>query len=71
MESKRNIDSELGLFIYQIIDKSGMTKELLADKLNVSTRTIYCYCTGERKPRQRVLLRLLKLTNTCAEDIPF
>lgn len=71
MESKRNIDSELGLFIYQIIDKSGITKELLADKLNVSTRTVYGYCTGERKPSQRVLLRLLRLTNTRAEDIPF
>lgn len=71
MESKRNIDSELGLFIYTIIGKSGMTKEDIAEKLNVSPRTVYFYCTGQRKPQQKVLLSLIKLTRTNCEDIPF
>ena len=71
MESKRNIDSELGLFIYTIIDKSGMTKEDIAEKLNVSPRTVYFYCAGQRKPQQKVLLSLIKLTRTKCEDIPF
>ena len=71
MESKRNIDSELGLFIYKIIDKSGMTKEYIAEKLNVSPRIVHYYWTGQRKPKQKVLLSLIKLTRTQCEDIPF
>lgn len=71
MESKRNIDSELGLFIYTIIDRSGMTKEAIAERLKVSPRAVHFYCTGQRKPKQKVLLSLLKITCTKYEDIPF
>ena len=52
MESKRNIDSELGLFIYNIIKDSKYTNIQIAELLKVEERTINYYCTGERKPNQ-------------------
>lgn len=71
MESKRKIDSELGLFIWHRIAQSGLTHEAVAEQLNVSKRTVDYYCTGQRKPTQRVLLSILRLTQTNHEEIPF
>ena len=71
MESNRKIDSELGYFIWRIIDNAGLTHENVAERLNVSKRTVDYYCSGQRKPEQKVLLSLLKLTQTSFEEIPF
>lgn len=71
MDAKRNFDPELGLFLYRAIEKSDYTHETLAEALGVSREAVNQYCSGKRKPKQRTLLRLLKLTNVQAEDIPF
>lgn len=71
MESNRKNDSELGYFIWRIIDNSGLTHEDVAERLNVSKRTVDYYCSGQRKPEQKILLSLLKLTQTRYEEIPF
>lgn len=71
MESKRKNDSELGYFIWRIIDKSGLTHEVVAERLNVSKRSVDYYCSGQRKPDPKVLLSLLKLTQTNFKEIPF
>ena len=34
------------------MDEAGMNKALLAGKLGVSEQTVYCYLTGERKPKR-------------------
>ena len=68
----RKIDYELGNFIWSIVDKSEYSQEKWAEILNVSTRTIGYYCSGERKPTQRKLLQLIKAAGGInAEDIPF
>ena len=71
MESKRKNDSELGLFIWRRISESGLTHEEIAELLNVSKRAVDYYCSGQRKPNPRVLLSILKLTQTSFEEIPF
>lgn len=71
MESKRKIDSELGLFIYNIIKDSIYTNIQIAELLKVDERTINYYCTGERKPNQKRLLRLIKILNVDIQSIPF
>ena len=68
----RKIDYEMGRFIWSIVDKSEHSQEKWAEMLNVSTRTMGYYCSGERKPSQRKLLRLIKVAGGInAEDIPF
>ena len=68
----RKIDYEMGRFIWSIVDKSEYSQEKWAEILNVSTRTMGYYCSGERKPTQRKLLQLIKVAGGInAEDIPF
>ena len=68
----RKVDYELGNFIWSIVNKSGLSQEKWAEILNVSTRTMGYYCSGERKPTQRKLLQLIKVAGGInAEDIPF
>jgi len=68
----RNVDYELGKFIWSIVDKSGISQEKWAEILEVSPRMIGYYCSGQRKPTQRKLLRLIKtIGGIKAEDIPF
>lgn len=72
MESEnRNKDSRLAYFIWKIIDDSGLTHQAVADSLKKSLRVVNMYCSGERKPSQVTLLRLLKVTNVTINDIPF
>lgn len=71
MDTKRNFDPELGLFLYRAIAKSDYTYETIAEALGVSREAVNQYCSGKRKPKQRTLLRLIKLTNVQVEDIPF
>ncbi len=71
METKRKKDSELGNFLLSIILKSGLSHELIAEKIGVSPRSIGYYCTGERKPSQKNLLRILRVTEADLKDIPF
>lgn len=68
----REIDPEMGKFIWSIVTKSHYSQEKWAEILDVSTRTIGYYCSGERKPTQRKLLQLIKAAGGIkAEDIPF
>ncbi len=67
----RKIDYELGIFIRSIVDKSGVSQEKWAELLEVSPRTMSYYCSGQRKPTQTKLLRLIKVAGVNVEDIPF
>lgn len=71
MEAKRSLDPDLGLFIHTIICNSGLTHEAIAESLSVSPRAVDYYCSGQRKPKQTTLLKLLRITGVNAEDIPF
>ena len=71
MESKRRIDSELGLFIYSIINNSNYTISEIAYFLEVDERTVNYYCTGQRKPSQKRLLKLIKILKVESQSIPF
>lgn len=57
--ANRKIDYEMGRFIWSIVDKSEYSQEKWAEILNVSTRTMGYYCSGERKPTQRKLVSLV------------
>ena len=71
MDTKRNFDPELGLFLHRAIVNSNYSYETLAEELGVSREAVNLYCSGKRKPKQRTLLRLLKLTEVQTKDIPF
>jgi hypothetical protein len=45
--------------------------EKLAEILEVSPRMMSYYCSGQRKPTQRKLLRLIRVAGVNVEDIPF
>ena len=67
----RKTDHELGRFIWSVVNKSGLSQEKFAEILGVSPRMISYYCSGQRKPTQRKLLRLIRVTGVNVEDIPF
>ena len=68
----RKVDYEMGKFIWSIVDKSGISQEKWAEILEVSPRMIGYYCSGQRKPTQRKLLRIIKtIGGIKAKDIPF
>lgn len=67
----RKTDHELGRFIWSIVDKSNLSQEKLAEILEVSPRMMSYYCSGQRKPTQRKLLRLIRVAGVNVEDIPF
>lgn len=71
MESIRKKDPELTEYLRRIILSSGLTYEKIAEMLDVSTRTVGYYCSGERKPGQKTLLRLIRIANVNVKDIPF
>ena len=71
MESNRKKDPELTDFLRSSIQKSGLTYEKVAEQLDISVRTVGCYCSGERKPSQKTLLRFIRTMNIQAKDIPF
>lgn len=71
MESNRKKDPELADFLRNSIQKSGLTYEKVAEQLNISVRTVSYYCSGERKPGQKTLLRFVRTMNIQAKDIPF
>ena len=51
--------------------EKGDTQEKIAEELGVSREAVNMYCSGKRKPKPRTLLRIIKLTNVQAKDIPF
>ena len=67
----RKIDRELGEFVLRIVKEAPFSQEKWAELLNVSPRVISYYCSGERKPSQRILLRMIKFAGIRPEDIPF
>ena len=71
MDSNRKIDHELGHFIWTIIHNSGKSYEAVANELGVSVRSVSYYCDGLRKPKHKTLLRLMRIANVQAKDIPF
>ena len=71
MDEKRKIDPELGLFLRSAIDNSKYTQEGIAEELGVSREAVTMFCNGKRKPNQRTLLKILRLTNVQPKDIPF
>ena len=68
---KRRIDKELGSFIYSCYISFGGNIDKFAEALSVEPRTINYYFSGQRKPSQRTLLRLIKVANVNIKDIPF
>ena len=67
----RKTDHELGEFIWSIVHNSKYSQDKLAEILDVSPRTMSYYCSGQRKPTQRKLLRLIRVAGVNVEDIPF
>ena len=46
MDTKRNFDPELGLFLYRAIEKSDYTYETIAEALGVSREAVNQRCCG-------------------------
>ena len=67
----RKVDFELGNFIWNVVNKSGLSQERWAELLEVSPRTMSYYCSGQRKPEHKKLLRFIKVASINVKDIPF
>lgn len=67
----RKKDLKLAYFIWKIIDDSGLTHQTVANSLEKSLRIVNMYCSGDRKPSQVTLLKLIKLANVDPKNIPF
>ena len=67
----RKVDYELGNFIWNVVNKSGLSQEKWAEMLEVTPRTMSYYCSGQRKPEHKKLLRFIKVAGINAKDIPF
>ena len=67
----RKVDYELGKFIWNVVNKSGLSQEKWAELLGVSPRTMSYYCSGQRKPKHKKLLHFIKVAGINAKDIPF
>ena len=67
----RKVDYELGNFIWNVVNKSGLSQEKWAELLGVSPRTMSYYCSGQRKPDHKRLLRFIKVASLNVKDIPF
>ena len=67
----RKVDYELGNFIWNVVNKSGLSQEKWAELLGVSPRTMSYYCSGQRKPDHKRLLRFIKVASINVKDIPF
>ena len=68
---KREINYTMGNFFRDMVDRIGKPQEEIAAELEVSTRTVGYYVSGERSPSAQKLLRLIKLNGgISAEDIP-
>ena len=67
----RKVDYELGNFIWNVVNKSGLSQEKWAELLEVSPRTMSYYCSGQRKPKHKTLLHFIKVAGINAKDIPF
>ena len=71
MDSKnRRIDKDLGAFIRYCYFKYGKSLDRFAEEIKVEPRTINYYFNGQRKPSQRTLLNILKVSNVNFKDIP-
>lgn len=71
MDVKRHTDNKLALYIFTLINNSGKTYEQIAEALDVSPRVVNYYISGQRKPKQTMLLKLLRITNANLKEIPF
>lgn len=71
MDYKLKVDKkETGLNIYRLIEKSGFTREEIAQFLELkSPRVIYDWANGIKLPGTENLLNLAKLLNVQVEDI--
>ena len=69
MDKKRRKFQEDGLIVYTIISNSHLTDEKIAEELNVSTRSIGYYKTGERRISNLKLLKLLQVTETNIQEL--
>ena len=69
MDKKRKKFQEDGLMVYNIISNSDLTDEVIAEKLNVSTRLVYYYKTGERRISTLKLLKLLQITEINIQEL--
>ena len=67
----RKVDYELGNFIWNVVNKSGLSQEKWAELLGVSPRTMSYYCSGQRKPKHKKLLHFIKVAGINVKDIPF
>ena len=71
MDCKLKVDKRAtGLNIYRLIERSGVSREQIAEFLQLkSPRVIYDWANGIKLPSTENLLNLAKLLNVQVEDI--
>jgi transcriptional regulator with XRE-family HTH domain len=71
MNCKLKVDKkETGLKLYHLIEASGLTREYIAELLELTTpRVIYDWCNGKKLPCIENFFNLAKLLSVQMEDI--
>ena len=69
MKERKQIINRFSLNLYRLMQEKKVTKESLADTLDVSTRTIYFWQSGERHPSYDQLIRLARVLSTSIDGL--
>lgn len=55
--------------LYRFMEKRNVTREMLADKMDVSERTIYYWLSGQRHPKFDQLIRLSQILSVTIDGL--
>ena len=61
--------NRFGLNLYQIMETQKVTRESLADTMNVSERTVYYWLNDQRHPNYDQLIRLAETLSVTIDSL--
>lgn len=61
--------NRFGLNLYRIMERKKVTRESLAESMNVSPRTIYYWLNGQREPGYDQLIKLSLLLSVTTDGL--
>jgi transcriptional regulator with XRE-family HTH domain len=72
MDSKKEdrlLRERVGLNLYHLLEKSGLTQEELAEKMEVSPRTVSYWLSGIKEPSFARMIRLRGIFGVTLDDL--
>ncbi|MCR4911538.1 MAG: helix-turn-helix transcriptional regulator [Bacilli bacterium] len=69
MNVKKHNINRFSTNLYQLMKERKVTKESLADELDVSTRAVYFWQSGQRCPSYDQLIKIAKILSTSIDGL--